>query len=130
MKFKDRYFSYDTIYNFKFEIFKNFINSISFHYFSETISSSRQKQPSRAVLRKRCFENMQQIYRRTPMSSYNFNKVAKQLYWNRTSTWVFSCKFAAYFQNIFSQEHLWKAAYELLPEIVKGSKMKIVSNQK
>ena len=27
---------------------------------------------------------------------------AKQLYWNRTSAWVFSCKFAAYFQNCFS----------------------------
>ena len=25
------------------------------------------------------------------------NKVALQLYWNRTSAWVFSCKFAAYF---------------------------------
>ena len=28
-----------------------------------------QKQPARGVLRKSCFENMQQIYRRTPMSS-------------------------------------------------------------
>ena len=27
-----------------------------------------------------------------------------------TSAWVFSCKFAAYFQNNFSQEHLWTAA--------------------
>ena len=27
---------------------------------------------------------------------------AKQLYWNRTSAWMFSCKFAAYFQNNFS----------------------------
>ena len=24
------------------------------------------------------------------------------IYWNRTSTWVFSCKLAAYFQNTFS----------------------------
>ena len=52
---------------------------------------------------------MQQIYRRTPMPKCNFNKVAKQLYWNHTSAWVFSCKFAAYFQNTFSQEHLWTA---------------------
>ena len=29
---------------------------------------------------------------------------------NRTLTWVFSFKFATYFQNIFSQEHLWRAA--------------------
>ena len=26
-------------------------------------------------------------------------KAAKQLYWNQFSAWVFSCKFAAYFQN-------------------------------
>ena len=31
----------------------------------------------------------------------DFNKVALQLYWSRTSAWVFSCKFAAYFQNTF-----------------------------
>ena len=37
----------------------NFLNSYD--------SSYRQKQPSRGVLKKRCFENMQQIYRRTPM---------------------------------------------------------------
>ena len=32
------------------------------------------------ALIKRCSENMQKIYRRTPMPKYNFNKVAKQLY--------------------------------------------------
>ena len=26
-------------------------------------------------------------------------------------SFVFSCKFAAYFQNTFSQEHLWTADY-------------------
>ena len=36
-----------------------------------------QKQPSRGVLRKRCSENMQQIYRRTPMPKWGFNKVPK-----------------------------------------------------
>ena len=45
------------------------------------------------------------------MPKCDFNKVAMELYRNRTSaTWVFSCKFTAYFQNIFSQEHLWVAA--------------------
>ena len=39
-----------------------------------------QKQPSRNVLIKRCFENKLQIYRRTPMLKCDFNKVAKQLY--------------------------------------------------
>ena len=50
-----------------------------------------QKQPTRGVLKKRCSENMQQIYRRAPMPNDH-----------RTSAWVFSCKFAAYFQNTFS----------------------------
>ena len=44
------------------------------------------------------------------MPQCDFNEVAKQLA-NRTSAWVF-CKFAAYIQNIFSQEHLWMAASE------------------
>ena len=37
-----------------------------------------QKQPPRGVPRKRCSENMQQIYRRTPMPKRDFNKVALQ----------------------------------------------------
>ena len=36
--------------------------------------------------------------------------ISKQLYWNHTLTWMFSCKFAAFFQNTFSQEHLWMTA--------------------
>ena len=71
-----------------------------------------KKQPSRGVLIKRCSENMQQICRRTPIPKCDFNKVAKELYWNHTLAWVFSCKFNAYFQNIFSLEHLWRAASE------------------
>ena len=41
------------------------------HYF--------KKQPHRGVLWKRCSENMQQIYRRTHMLKYDFNKVALPL---------------------------------------------------
>lgn len=37
-----------------------------------------QKQPPRVVLRKRCFKNMQQFYKRTPMWKADFNKVAMQ----------------------------------------------------
>ena len=33
------------------------------------------------------------------MPKCDFNKVAKQLYWNHTSVWVLSCKLATYFQN-------------------------------
>ena len=39
-----------------------------------------QKQPSRGVFKKRCSEDMQHIYRRTPMPKSNFNKVAMQLF--------------------------------------------------
>ena len=39
-----------------------------------------QKQPPRGVVSKRCSENMQQIYRRTPMPKRDFNKVALELY--------------------------------------------------
>ena len=52
-----------------------------------------QKQPSRGALKKRCSENMQQIYWRTPMPKCDFNKVALELV---------SCKFDAFFQNTFS----------------------------
>ena len=49
------------------------------------ISPSRyisHKQPSRGVLRKRCSENKQQIYRRTPMSKCDSNRVALHLFDN------------------------------------------------
>ena len=71
-------------------------------YQSENGHYELQKQPPRGVSKKRCSENMQQIYRRTPMPKCDFNKVALQLYWNRTSTWVFSCNFASYLQCTFS----------------------------
>ena len=35
-----------------------------------------------------------------PMRKCDLNKVTKQL-WNRTSVWVFSCKFGAYFRTPF-----------------------------
>ena len=58
---------------------------------------------------------MQQIYRKTPMLKCDFNKIAKQLNWNRTSVWVLiCCKFAAYFQNTFPKEHIWVAASSYL----------------
>ena len=37
----------------------------------------KDEQPSRGVLKRRCSENMQQIYRRTPMLKCDFKKVAK-----------------------------------------------------
>ena len=58
--------------------------------------NKQQKRPLSGVLGKRCSENMQQIHRRTPMPKCDFNKVAA----------INFNKFAAYFQNTFSQEHL------------------------
>ena len=43
---------------------------------SQLYISYIQKQPHRGVPRKRCSENMQQIYRRTPTPKCDFNKVA------------------------------------------------------
>ena len=82
------------------------IFTYSSHFIIRIVSlfpMAKQKQPPRGVFKKRCSENMQQIYRRTPMRKRDFNKAALKLYWNLPSAWVFSCKIAAYFQNTFSQ---------------------------
>ena len=47
-------------------------------------SNNRSSRPEvflllRGVLRKSCSENMQQIYKGTPMSKCDFNKVSRQL---------------------------------------------------
>ena len=60
------------------EIRQLFFENLNHLYLKSFISRKTQKQPSRGVLRKRCSENMQQIYRRTPMSKGDFNKVALQ----------------------------------------------------
>ena len=82
---------------------------ISFKLADEKFLSSFQRMQrwvdnqkhSTAVLVKRCSGNMQQIYSRTPIPKFDFNKVPLQLYWNNTLAWVLSCKFASYFHNIF-----------------------------
>ena len=85
-----------------FYIYKNFlINSVSLCYCLNN-KSIFQKQPPRRVPRERCSENIQEIYRRTPMPKCDFNKVALQFYWNHTLAWAFSCKSPVYFQNTFS----------------------------
>ena len=74
-----------------------------------------QKQPSRCILKERYSENTQQIYRRAPMPKCDSNKVAKELYWNRTLAWVFSCKFAAYFlEQLFLRTPLGGCFWNLL----------------
>ena len=86
-----------TLHNLKTDIF-----DLSDNTNITKLFSIYQKQPPRGVHRKRCSRNMQKIYRRTPMPI------------PITSAWVFSCKFDAYFQNTFSQEHLWVAASETM----------------
>ena len=39
-----------------------------------------QKQPSRGVFIKRCFENMQQMYRGAPIPKFDFNKVQNNFF--------------------------------------------------
>ena len=51
---------------------------MTYKYFMKPLSfGNLQKKPSRGVFRKEYSENIQQIYRRTPMP--------KQFYWNYTS---------------------------------------------
>ena len=54
---------------------------------------------------KSCSKIMQQTYKRTPKPNCDVNEVARN-YWNRTSTWVFYCKFTAYIRKSFLKEHL------------------------
>ena len=68
----------------------------------------KKKQPFRYVLRKRCSENMQQIYRSKPKPKCDFNKVSLQLYWTHASAWVFSL-----FSEHLFLEHLWTASSDL-----------------
>ena len=64
-----RLFSLSIIY------FKSFVPRLL-----KIISTRKNhKQPPRGVLRKRCSESIQQIYRRAPMLKCNFNKVARNV---------------------------------------------------
>ena len=77
-----------------------------------TRSYNRSRAPE-VFMQKGILKIGSKFFRRTSMAKCNFNKVAKQLYWNHTLAWVFSWKFAAYFQNIFSQEQLWRDAFDI-----------------
>ena len=64
--------------------------------------SNRQNQPFRGILRKRCSENMQQIYRRTAARRCAISiKLQNQLYWNCTSIWVSSLYLLHIFRTPF-----------------------------
>ena len=88
---------------------KSTLNEFCFNFLTTKVPII-PKHSSIGVRRKRCSGNRQPICRKTPMPNCDFNKVALQLYWNHMSAWVFSCKFAAYFQNTFSWEFIWRTA--------------------
>ena len=44
-----------------------------------------QKQPARGVPKKKCSENIKQVYKRAAIPKCNFNKVTLQLYLNHSS---------------------------------------------
>ena len=50
------------------------------------------------------------------MEKFDLNIAVTLLYWNHTSAWVFSCKFATYPQRTFSQEHVQEAALLVTPK--------------
>ena len=70
--------------------------------FYEYRCCQNQKQPFRGVLRKQFSENMQQIYRRTSMPKYDFNKVATLLK-SHFGMGVLCCIFSKHF---FLRAHL------------------------
>ena len=57
-----------------------FITIFILEWFSVMNTSDKSSRPEVGVPRKRYSENIQQIYRRTPMPRCDFNKVASQLY--------------------------------------------------
>ena len=73
-------------------------NNSVFGHFSRSDSSKRifivsneQKKPSRDLFKKRCFENMQQIYKRTPMRKCDFKNllhIFRTPFTNNTSGWL------------------------------------------
>ena len=58
------------------------VKNLQFCLLSHTYQKRRkklQKQPSRGVIKERCSENNQQIYKKTPMPKCEFNNVSEQV---------------------------------------------------
>ena len=84
-------------------IYKIFIHS---DYDSDIwLLTKFQKQPE-VLLRKRVLKLCSKFTGEHPCRSPSSIKLL-------CMAWLFSCKFAAYFQNTFSLEHLWAAASEI-----------------
>ena len=74
-----------------------------------------QKQPSRGVIKKRCPENMQQIYRRKLKPKCDFNKVVLHGYGCSPVNLLYI------FRTPFLGTHLWTAASEVPQSFVSVS---------
>ena len=66
------YFVFLTLFRSILPLIKIILIKIQFVYFI-SLSITIQKQPPRGVLKKRCSEIMQQIYRRTPMPKWPYS---------------------------------------------------------
>ena len=96
-------FSFDIVPLFVIKsitVFQNVLLVAKFLFLSICLKY-RSRRPERCSLEK-VFRKYAANWQENTMPKYDFNKVAKQLYWNHTSAWVFSFKVAAYFQNNFS----------------------------
>ena len=96
-------FSFDIVPLFVIKsitVFQNVLLVAKFLFLSICLKY-RSRRPERCSLEK-VFRKYAANWQENTMPKYDFNKVAKLLYWNHTSAWVFSFKVAAYFQNNFS----------------------------
>ena len=84
-----------------------------------------KRQPSRGILIKRCSKNILQIYRRTLIPKCDFNKVAKQLYWNHTLAWCSAVNLRHIFRTPFPKNTSEKQLLKL-----NSTACKILANAK
>ena len=70
----NRYFKVMGVKNF-YILWINVYYSLNTPSTESTQIQKVQRQPTKVVLKKRCSESMQQIYKRTPMPKCDFNKM-------------------------------------------------------
>ena len=77
-------------------------DQLSFSIYFQGQKGMHKISSAEVFLGKGCSENVHQIYMRIALPKSDFNKVALQLCWNRTSAWLLSCKFAAVFYEFLN----------------------------
>ena len=61
-----------------------------------------------------------------PKNADLWRNFSMQSYWIYFSAWVVSCKFTAFLQNTFSEQHLWRAASGHLHQNKKQGKQRYI----